>query len=461
VYTEDAVGRAAYDWTILDKIFDAYRAARITPFVEIGFMPKALSTHPDPYRHDWPKASLWTGWAYPPRDYGKWAELIRQWVLHCVERYGRKEVASWDWEVWNEPDIGYWQGSPEEYYRLYDFTAEAVKRALPEARVGGPASTGPARAKAAEFLRNFLDHCVRGKNHVNGRAGAPLDFISFHAKGLVRLVEGHVQMESQRHLEDIAKGFEIVASFPQLRQLPVILSESDPEGCAACSVVAHPENAYRNTAQYASYNAAVLHDTLELAARYQINLRGIVTWAFEFEDQPYFAGFRALATHDIDLPVLNGFRMLGLMEGERIHAESSAGLSLDTALSSGARGAPDISAFATRDEHALSVLVWNYQDDDVPATPALINLSIQGISVSTHRALLQHYRIDQTSSNAYSIWKQMGSPQEPSAEQHARMRAAGQLQTLDSPQWVRAEGGKIELAFQLTSQGVSLLRLSW
>jgi xylan 1,4-beta-xylosidase len=153
--------------------------------------------------------------------------------------------------------------------------------------------------------------------------------------------------------------------------------------------------------------------------------------------------------------------MLGLMEGERIHAESSAGLSLDTVLSSGARGAPDINAFATRDEHALSVLVWNYQDDDVPATPALINLSIQGISVPAHRALLQHYRIDQISSNAYSIWKQMGSPQMPSAEQHARMRAAGQLRTLDSPQWVWAEGGKIELTFQLPSQGVSLLRLSW
>ncbi|MGD0694763.1 MAG: beta-xylosidase [Terriglobia bacterium] len=460
VYSEDAAGRPVYDWTILDRIFDAYRAAGIAPFVEIGFMPKALSTHPEPYQHNWPEGSLWTGWAYPPRDYGKWRELIRQWVLHSIQRYGREAVHSWNWEVWNEPDIGYWQGTPEEYYRLYDFTADAVKRTLPQARVGGPATTGPAGAKAAEFLRNFLDHCVRGQNNATGKAGAPLDFISFHAKGRVQLVDGHVQMGIQRQLEDIAKGFEIVASFPELRRLPVVLSESDPEGCAACSVAAHPENAYRNSPQYAAYNAAVLRDALELAKRYKVNLQGVLTWAFEFEDQPYFAGFRALRTRDIDLPVLNGFRMLGLMDGERVQAESSGGLSLDRALSSGARSSPDINALATRGERAVSVLVWNYQDD-VPTPPALIHLTIRGIITPTHRALLHHYRIDETSSDAYSIWKKLGSPQEPSAEQHAQMRVAGQLQLLESPQWVSVDDDKIEMDFQLPSQGISLVRLSW
>ena len=114
VYTEDVSGHAVYDWTILDRIFDTYRDAGITPFVEIGFMPKALSTRPEPYQHDFPRGSIFTGWAYPPQDYSKWAELVHQWVLHSVKRYGRHAVESWDWEVWNEPDIGYWQGKPEE-----------------------------------------------------------------------------------------------------------------------------------------------------------------------------------------------------------------------------------------------------------------------------------------------------------------------------------------------------------
>jgi xylan 1,4-beta-xylosidase len=78
VYTEDASGRPVYNWTILDRIFDAYRDSGVRPLVEIGFMPEALSVKPEPYRHSWPSGPLWTGWTFPPRDYNKWAELVRQ-----------------------------------------------------------------------------------------------------------------------------------------------------------------------------------------------------------------------------------------------------------------------------------------------------------------------------------------------------------------------------------------------
>ena len=214
-YTEDASGRPVYDWKIVDRILDTQLQAGAKPFVEIGFMPEAMSTHPEPYRHNWPKGKLETGWAYPPKDYAKWAELVRQWVLHSVERYGKKEVESWYWEVWNEPDIFYWQGTPDEYIKLYDFTADAVKRALPTARIGGPATTGPAQPKAAEFLRKFLEHCANGVNSATGKTGAPLDFITFHAKGAPKVVDGRVQMGLATNLLDVDHGFEIVASFPK------------------------------------------------------------------------------------------------------------------------------------------------------------------------------------------------------------------------------------------------------
>src|SRR5579864_8460420 len=152
VYTEDASGKPIYSWTILDRIFDTFHAAGIKPLVELGFMPEALSTHPQPYRHNFPHDSaggIYTGWAYPPKDYTKWAELVFQFVRHLRERYGDAEVKSWLWEVWNEPDIGYWQGTPEEYFKLYDFSVDAILRALPHAKVGGPDSTGPAYPKAA------------------------------------------------------------------------------------------------------------------------------------------------------------------------------------------------------------------------------------------------------------------------------------------------------------------------
>src|SRR5262249_1001447 len=118
-YTEDASGKPVYDWTIVDRILDTYVKAGARPFVEIGFMPEALSTNPQPYQHDWRPGArydeIFTGWSYPPKDYGKWAELVRRWVLHSVERYGKAEVLSWYWELWNEPDIPYWRGTPEEF----------------------------------------------------------------------------------------------------------------------------------------------------------------------------------------------------------------------------------------------------------------------------------------------------------------------------------------------------------
>ena len=113
-YTEDADGSPVYDWTILDDIFDAYYSNGVRPYVEIGFMPEAMSTHPEPYRHHWkpgdPYKDIYTGWAYPPKDYAKWGELAYQWANHCVERYGARRGRAWYWEVWNEPNSGYWKG---------------------------------------------------------------------------------------------------------------------------------------------------------------------------------------------------------------------------------------------------------------------------------------------------------------------------------------------------------------
>src|SRR6266568_4843473 len=130
-YTEDASGHPVYDWKIVDRIFDTYLQAKAKPFVEIGFMPQALSSKPEPYHPTWiPGAAnreYSIGWSYPPKDYGKWGELVYQWVRHSVEKYGKEEVASWYWEVWNEPDISYWHGTPEEYDKLYDFAADGVK----------------------------------------------------------------------------------------------------------------------------------------------------------------------------------------------------------------------------------------------------------------------------------------------------------------------------------------------
>ena len=193
-YTEDAAGKPVYDWTITDRIFDTYLKAGAKPFAEIGFMPEALSSKPEPYHPTWiPGAAnkeYSIGWSYPPKDYAKWGELVYQWVRHCVDKYGKDEVASWYWEVWNEPDISYWHGTPEEYDKLYDYAATAVKRALPEAKVGGPASTGPAGAKAGAFLRQFLEHCDHGRERRNRRDRSAARFHHLSRQGTARSDRG-------------------------------------------------------------------------------------------------------------------------------------------------------------------------------------------------------------------------------------------------------------------------------
>ncbi|WP_025413744.1 GH39 family glycosyl hydrolase [Gemmatirosa kalamazoonensis] len=458
VYTEDARGRPVYDFSVVDRIFATYLARGVRPYVEIGFMPQALSTHPEPYQHAWrpglPYDDVYTGWAYPPKDYAKWEELVYRWVKHCVERFGRAEVERWYWEVWNEPNIGYWKGTPEEFLRLHDHAIAGVRRALPTARVGGPDVAGSGGA----FMQGFLEHVLRGRNFATGATGTPHDFVSFHAKGAPSFVDGHVRTGIAAQLRTIDQGFARIASFPELRATPIVIGESDPDGCAACQ---GPQLGYRNGTMYASYTAAAYARTVLLAERHGVNLLGALTWAFEFEDQPYFAGFRVLATNGIDLPVLNVFRMLAGLGGQHVSAESDRDPGLDAMVRDGVRGAPDVSALASLAPGKLAVLVWHYHDDDVPGPGARVSLSLAGLPSGTREARVTHYRVDDAHSNAFAEWKRMGSPIAPSREQYDRLLAAGQLAKLDGPSSVHVDGGSARLEFALPRQAVSLVVVEW
>lgn len=464
VYTEDEKGNPIYNWTIIDKIFDTYMERGIKPLAQISFMPKALAKYPEPYQRTWNPANVArgepSGWASPPKDYEKFAALVYEWVKHSVDRYGKAEVESWLWEVWNEPNRVYFRGTTEEYIKLYDYCSDAIRRALPTAKVGGPHSTGPGSPSAAKFLRDFLDHIVSGTNFVTGKTGVPLDFIAFHAKGLPLMVNGIVQMNMGKQLRDINKGFEIVASYPALKKLPVIIGESDPEGCAACSEQYSPQNSYRNGTLYSSYTAASFARKYDLAEVWGINLRGAVTWAFEFEDQPYFAGFRDLATNGIDKPVLNVFRMFGMMQGVRVGASQGTAYNYLTIRDSSVRGKdPDINALAAKDDKEATIMVWNYHDDNIIRTASPVELKIKGFPVD--QVKLSHYRIDKDFSNSYEVWKKMGSPQKPTPAQYSELEKAGQLQLLSPPELVKTKDGEVTLNFPLPGQGVSLLKFTW
>lgn len=461
-YTEDIDGNPTYDWTIIDSIFDTYIERNMKPLVQVGFMPEALSTNPVPYKHNWKAGdtfqSMITGWAYPPKDYYKWSELVYQWVKHSINRYGKEEVETWYWELWNEP-AGYWRGTMEEFLKLYDYTADAVKRALPTAKIGG-LNIAPTRKDGAQKWTNaFLKHCIGGTNYVTGAKGTPLDLFLFHAKGEPKFVDGAVQMDMSTQMQDISTGFQNLTAYPEVKDVPIVIGESDPEGCAACGMNTNLENAYRNGTMYSSYTAASFARKHLLADLYGVNLIGAVSWSFEFENQPWFAGFRDLATNGVNKPVLNVFRMFAKMSGHRVLTESNRMYPLEEVVRSSIRGeTSDIGALASRDNQSAAVMTWNYHDQDKPGPTETVQLSIQNIP--TKKAILSIYMIDRTHSNSYEVWKKMGSPHKPTTKQIKTLEQSGMLACIDTKK-VHIKDGMLLLPIMLERQAVALVTLDW
>lgn len=431
VYTEDEEGNPVYWWDLIDEIFDSYVALGLVPFVELGFTPEALATAPAGTRYDDPRHG---GWRYPPRDYGRWLELVRNFAAHCRQRYGLSEVSRWYWELWNEPDIFYWAGTVEEYCRLYDYTVAGIQSAVPQARIGGPATTSStARPESSTFLRAFLRHVTRGINHVTGEVGTRIDFVSFHAKGGRFAPNPDAAKETPTMftlLSNVDAGLSVVDEFPELDKIQIILSECDPDGWAAGTIRDNPNLFYRNTEYYASYVACALNKLIDRSTSTGMRIDGMLTWAFLFEDREYFEGFRTLSTNGIDKPVLNVFRLLAKLGPTRL------GLTSDRSCDPTARGRadsaqdlPDISGVATADEaDAVQIFLSSHHDDWDARAASELTIALEGCA-SGQRYRVYQSIVSQSTSNSYTAWDEMGRPQSPDPDQLARLAHAAKLKT--------------------------------
>jgi xylan 1,4-beta-xylosidase len=456
VYTEDAAGNPVYSWTLMDGIMDAITGAGAFPLAEIAFMPQAMTTAPvgTAYRN----TGIYTldgGCFYPPKDYSKWGTLIRAWATHVAGRYPGAE-SSWQWELWNEPDIDYWKGTVADYSRLYDYTEAALHQVLPNASLGGPAVANAGSA----FFTQFLQHCATGTNAVSGSPGARLDMISFHAKGEVAITGGHVEMDLGNQLRLHRTGFTTVAGFPAFKQTPIVITEADPDGCAACPASQTPADAYRNSPAYGAYEVAMMKRTLELEARLGVKVRGLLTWAFLFPGTPYFPGYRALETNGIDLPVLNAFKLLGSLDGARLTVTSSGARTLDDILANSVRQQADVDAMATLNGPQVRVLVWNYHDDIVAVAASPVHLSVQVPAAFGARVVVSNLRADDTHGDAYTLWVAQGSPAAPSAAQITALQQGMEPTLLEPARTVDVVAGVVALDFDLPRHGISLVTLA-
>ena len=454
VYTEDAAGNPIYSWTITDQIMDAVTGAGGLSFTEIAFMPQALSPHPTPYQNSSTYASD-SGSFYPPNDYANWGDLISTWAGHLNSRYPHV-AQSWLWELWNEPDLSYFHGTAAEYEKLYDYTEAALHQAIPTAQLGGPAVA----SSGSSLLGSFLQHCANGTNAVTGKTGTRLDLVSFHAKGGATIVSGHVEMNMGHQLSLHRTGFSAVAAVPAFKQLPIYVSEADPDGCAACPVSSTPADAYRLYPAYGAYVIEMSKRTLELASSMGVNIAGLITLGVHVSGDPVLRGVsgagdqwdRAAGAGRVPTAGRVEWRALARHQQRRGYARLYPGEQRQRGRRRGQHGHPGRRQGADprlelsrRPGHRDSRDRQSDREDAGQLRPPVS---------------MTHLRVDEQHGDAYTVWTSQGSPKTPSAAQIQAMQAGMLPATLGAPQSVPVAGGTATISFTLPRSGMSLLTLS-
>ena len=452
VYQVDENGKPYYDFTLFDQIFDIILSGDFVPIMHIGSMPDSLSSSPMSTEQEIKDIDK-----YPPKDYSNWYNLVYNIVRHCTERYGKEKVTGWKWELWNEPDIkGYWLGTEEEYFKLYDYTAAAVKDALPESQIGGNSVT-QSGTRGTPFLIRFIEHCLHGTNFMNGSVGTPIDFITFHLKGTnfaiyklgnftsEKLTEGIVSFSpSLEFIRECAdNNLTKIAAIPGTAGIPVYVTECDIDIGLTISVFENPNVEYRNTEYYPAFQCALAREMLDISKSFPANpVKCFVTDGLFYPGYRIFEGQRALFTaEEIEKPIFNAFKLLGKLGNER--------------LQFGTSGNRNVNGLATRKGDTIQVMVYNFNQDVKDRESEEADLTIRMPSSESYR--LSHFRIDENHSNAYSVWKSMGKPLIPDNDQINQIKSREGLELFEPVSTIKPVGDKIFIPLVLPHHSVSLL----
>ena len=328
VYHETEQGEPYYDFTIVDLAYDAIVDAGHRVLVELGFTPRDLLPPEAEELKVVPSPTAYTSyeagaWGYPPRDYDKWAGLVEALARHCLERYSEEAASAWLWELWNEPDIFYWRGTPQQFNELYTVTARAVRNVLPNAKVGGPTVT----SGGLEFLRQFLDYTAE--------RGEPLDFISYHTKGsrfptreygpIGAPPRQQLSPSTTKMLYDLRSFNRAIAEYEQYRGLPAIVDECDAAVPAHYGRYDTLNYDFQNTEYYPVFQLKLMKKILDLNATETVQVEQATSWSFYFEGERYFEGTRSFLTAGgVEKPFLNAYRMLARLGHRRVLATSDA-----------------------------------------------------------------------------------------------------------------------------------------
>jgi xylan 1,4-beta-xylosidase len=390
VYKEDSKGNPEYNYMYVDVLFDFLHSIGMKPFVELGFMPAALASGPQ-------TIFWWRGNVTPPKDYEKWAALIKNLTEHFTERYGADEVKTWYFEVWNEPNLspGFWTGTQQDYFKLYKYAAQAVKSVNKEYHVGGPATAG------AAWESELIDYCY--KNNL------PIDFISTHSYGV-----------KQGYLDEYGNSGTVLAKEEFAVSGDVLQSRKE----IATSPMPNLELHY--TEWSASYTPAdPIHDSYHEAAYVLQKLKQVGNaansmsyWVFTdiFEEAgprftPFHGGFGMLNIQGINKPVFYSYQFLNRLGNiELVNKDTASWICKDSSGN-------------------MQALVWDYTytlPDSTNNQQYYIRdlsskskgkLKINIANVPNGNYALEVYKVGYHSNDAYSTYLSMGKPQQLTKQQ--------------------------------------------
>ena len=418
---EKANDASVYNFSYIDQIDDGLLAEGVRPFVELSFMPAKMAADPKITQPFWYRPVV-----SPPKDYALWDGMIRALAQHLVARYGLDEVATWRFEVWNEPNLDFWGGSPKQatYFELYDHTARALKSVSPRLRVGGPAT-----AQAA-WVTPFLEHVKA--------AGVPVDFVSTHVYANDRAEDvfgTHEQIARDTMVwRSVRKVHEEIArsAYPQM---PLIFSEYNASYANEPDVTDSP------------YIGPWLANNIRLCDGLT---ESMAYWAFSdvFEEQgvvrsPFYGGFGLVAADHIPKAALNVFRALHQLGDRRMAVRSDA-------------------ALATRDQAGkLAVALWDYVPPygegasytPPPADPGPVrkfNLKFEHVPAD---APVQILRVDRDHGNVLKAFDALGRP--PGDLTQAQVRQLQAAGAMVPPEETRLQQGRLEIT--VPPQGLAVI----
>lgn len=405
VYDEDENGNPIYWFGYVDKLIDFLLSVHIRPFLELAFMPIQLATVPN-------TTFWWKANGCPPTDYQKWHDLVRATILHLTERYGEEELKTWYFEIWNEPNLdSFFQGTQQEYFRLYTVTAEAVKSVCPDYKVGGPSTSGADFRDGLGYLKEFIRYA--SENHL------PVDFFCAHPYPTCWALDGDGSERMGYISKDICLQFldnirAIVDSSPY-PDAEIMLTEwnSSPS----------PRDLVHDTPFMASF---LLYNYTQNYGK--VDSLGYWTFTDIFEENgpgrsPFHGGFGLINVDNVKKPSYWAFWMLNQL-GEEIlevgqdHVVARSGDNYQVIIWNYCYYTDE---FADGDRSKLSETEREeiFQNKELTVE---LSLKLQGTYDQTV------YTLDEDTS-AYHNWLKLGAPQYPTAAQVKTMQETSRPKT--------------------------------